>query len=45
MISAGFKEIGPAGVELERQMLAEARRGHMRIIGPNCLGVMSPLPG
>ena len=45
MISAGFKEIGPAGVELERQILAEARRGHMRIIGPNCLGVMSPLTG
>ncbi len=45
VISAGFKEIGPAGVELERQTLAEARRGHMRIIGPNCLGVMSPLTG
>jgi acetyltransferase len=45
VISAGFKEIGPAGVELERQALAEARRGNMRIIGPNCLGVMSPLTG
>ena len=45
IISAGFKEIGPAGVELERQTLIEARRGNMRIIGPNCLGVMSPLTG
>ena len=45
VISAGFKETGPAGVELERQVLAEARRGNMRIIGPNCLGVMSPLSG
>ena len=45
MISAGFKEIGPAGLELERQILMEARRGNMRIIGPNCLGVMSPLTG
>ena len=45
VISAGFKEIGPAGLELERQMLLEARRGNMRIIGPNCLGVMSPLTG
>ncbi|MCL4402420.1 MAG: bifunctional acetate--CoA ligase family protein/GNAT family N-acetyltransferase [Acidobacteria bacterium] len=45
IISAGFKETGPAGVELERQVLAEARRGNMRIIGPNCLGVMSPLSG
>ena len=45
VISAGFKETGPAGVELERQVLAEARRGRMRIIGPNCLGVMSPFTG
>jgi len=45
VISAGFKEIGPSGVELERQIMVEARRGNMRIIGPNCLGVMSPLTG
>ncbi len=42
IISAGFKETGPAGVELERQVLVEARRGQMRIVGPNCLGVMAP---
>ena len=45
IISAGFKETGKAGAELERQVLEEARRGRMRIIGPNCLGVMSPLTG
>lgn len=45
VISAGFKEIGKAGAELEQQVLQEARRGQMRIIGPNCLGVMSPLTG
>jgi acetyltransferase len=45
IISAGFKEAGPAGIELERQVLAEARRGGMRVIGPNCLGVMSPVTG
>jgi acetyltransferase len=45
IISAGFKETGPAGAELERQVLAEARRGHMRVIGPNCLGVMNPTCG
>ena len=45
VISAGFKEIGPAGVELERQIMAEARRGDMRVIGPNCLGVMRPVTG
>lgn len=40
--SAGFKECGPAGAELEREVLREARRGGLRIIGPNCLGVMAP---
>ncbi len=42
IISAGFKEIGPAGAELEKQVLAEARATQMRVIGPNCLGVMAP---
>ncbi len=45
IISAGFKEVGPAGAELERQILENARPGRMRIIGPNCLGVMSPISG
>ena len=42
IISAGFKEIGAAGVELERQVLEEATKAGMRIVGPNCLGVMVP---
>ncbi|MCA9953978.1 MAG: bifunctional acetate--CoA ligase family protein/GNAT family N-acetyltransferase [Anaerolineales bacterium] len=45
VISAGFKESGPEGVKLEQEILTEARRGHMRIIGPNCLGVMNPATG
>jgi len=45
IISAGFKEIGAPGVELERQIMENARRGDMRIIGPNCLGVMNPFGG
>jgi acetyltransferase len=45
IISAGFKETGPEGAELERQVLEEAQQGRMRIIGPNCLGVMNPLTG
>ena len=44
IISAGFKEHGEAGQELERQ-IAEIIRGKMRIIGPNCLGVMNPVGG
>jgi acetyltransferase len=45
IISAGFKEVGPEGVELERRIMEHAHRGNMRIIGPNCLGVMSPVTG
>jgi acetyltransferase len=42
IISAGFREIGEQGAELERQILETARATGMRIVGPNCLGLMSP---
>ncbi|HTW93576.1 MAG TPA: bifunctional acetate--CoA ligase family protein/GNAT family N-acetyltransferase [Tepidisphaeraceae bacterium] len=45
VISAGFRELGQAGLALEHRVLEQARRGGMRIIGPNCLGVMNPLTG
>ena len=45
IISAGFRETGPEGAELERKVLEEVRRGRMRIVGPNCLGVMKPPTG
>jgi len=41
VISAGFRETGAAGAALEQQVLAEARRGSLRLIGPNCLGVIN----
>jgi acetyltransferase len=44
VISAGFKETGERGKELEAEVM-NAIRGKMRIIGPNCLGVMNPLDG
>src|ERR1700723_2709259 len=44
VISAGFKEFGDHGKELERQ-IAQTIRGKMRLIGPNCLGVMNPIRG
>jgi acetyltransferase len=44
VISAGFKESGEHGKELERQ-IARTIRGKMRLIGPNCLGVMNPVRG
>ena len=45
VISAGFKELGPEGARLEQEILVQARRGKIRVIGPNCLGVMSPNTG
>jgi acetyltransferase len=45
IISAGFKEVGPEGAALEAQVLARARASKMRVIGPNCLGVMNPHSG
>ena len=45
IISAGFKEIGPEGAEMERQLAVEAAKTGMRIVGPNCLGIMNPVGG
>lgn len=42
IISAGFRETGAAGAELEQLCLAEARSAKMRVLGPNCLGLMVP---
>jgi acetate---CoA ligase (ADP-forming) len=41
VITAGFKEIGPAGAEREQELLAIVQRYGMRMVGPNCLGVVS----
>ena len=45
VISAGFKEHGEHGKELERQILERLRGSRLRLIGPNCLGVMNPISG
>ena len=42
VISAGFSEAGPEGVARERALLATARRNRVRILGPNCIGIMRP---
>ena len=41
VISAGFAEIGPEGIERQEQLLALARAHGARIVGPNCLGIAS----
>jgi len=45
VISAGFKEHGEHGKDLERQILERMKGTRLRVIGPNCLGVMNPLSG
>ena len=45
VISAGFKERGAEGAALEAQIQAELRRGSLRLLGPNCLGLMNPAYG
>ena len=45
VLSAGFAEVGPAGAKLERAMLAAAKPHRVRILGPNCVGVMRPRVG
>ena len=42
IISAGFKEIGPEGKALEDKILEIKKKYSLRIIGPNCLGVIRP---
>ena len=41
IISAGFKEAGKDGVELEKKLVEQAKRAGIRIVGPNCLGVIN----
>ncbi|MBC8075043.1 MAG: CoA-binding protein, partial [Chloroflexales bacterium] len=40
IITAGFKEVGGQGRELERQLMEIVRRYKMRMVGPNCLGII-----
>ena len=45
MITAGFGELGEAGATLQQQMLEASRPHALRIVGPNCIGVISPGAG
>jgi acyl-CoA synthetase (NDP forming) len=40
VISGGFSETGPKGAEIEDEIVAIAKKNNMRIIGPNCVGVV-----
>ena len=40
IISAGFKETGPEGARLEKRLATQARELGIRVVGPNCLGII-----
>jgi acetyltransferase len=42
IVSAGFKETGPPGKALEEKTLATAKKYGVRVIGPNCIGLIRP---
>jgi acetyl coenzyme A synthetase (ADP forming)-like protein len=44
VISAGFREVGGPGVEAERRLVETVRRHGMRMVGPNCMGVLNTDP-
>jgi acetate---CoA ligase (ADP-forming) len=45
VISAGFGETGAEGLALQDEVVARVRRAGMRMVGPNCLGILSTEPG
>ena len=44
IITAGFKETGAAGAELEKELVEKIHYYGMRCVGPNCLGVVNTHP-
>ena len=44
VISAGFGEAGPDGIELQRRLVQVCRESGMRLVGPNCMGVINTAP-
>jgi acetate---CoA ligase (ADP-forming) len=44
VISAGFREVGEDGADLERRVFAIAQKYSMRLVGPNCLGTINTDP-
>ncbi|MHA1985209.1 MAG: CoA-binding protein [Promethearchaeota archaeon] len=42
MFSSGYSELGKEGILLEQQLLEKATENHIRILGPNCMGIYNP---
>ena len=45
IISAGGKEVGEEGTRIEEEIRSEAQRSGIRYLGPNCMGILSPING
>lgn len=45
IISAGFKEIGPEGAAIEKEMARKAKEANIPLVGPNCLGLINAKAG
>lgn len=45
VITAGFREIGGKGAQREAKLAAIGKRWRMRVIGPNCMGIVNSEPG
>jgi acetyl coenzyme A synthetase (ADP forming)-like protein len=43
IVSAGFREVGGEGLEIENTIVGLCREAGVRVVGPNCLGVINPL--
>ncbi len=44
IVSAGFREVGKEGREIEDRIVSKCRDAGIRMVGPNCLGVINPNP-
>jgi acetate---CoA ligase (ADP-forming) len=44
IVSAGFREVGGEGLEIENRIVALCKAAKVRLVGPNCLGVINPVP-
>ncbi|MDD4998630.1 MAG: CoA-binding protein, partial [Syntrophales bacterium] len=44
IVSAGFREVGGEGLAIENEIVSVCRKAGVRLVGPNCLGVINPVP-
>ncbi len=44
IVSAGFREVGGEGLEIENRIVSICKNAGIRLVGPNCLGVINPVP-